>query len=214
LTHISAFDLDRTLIRGNSAAAFCRYLCKCKVLPAKVLLESSLYYLRHHWMGMSLRELHISVFDRLLRGKPIELMEYHVDKFVELYLNKALYMPAFAHLKRAQHLGHYTMILSNSPNFIVKSFAKFLGVNEYHATVYEVDKEKRLSEISHILEGRDKAVSLHNISERLGIIRKAITVYSDSWLDLDFLKAAGTPVAVNPDKRLRAFSSQNQWQII
>ncbi len=163
---------------------------------------------------MSLRELHISVFERVLRGFPLQQLEYHVEKFVELYLHKALYMPAFTLLKRAQHLGHYTMILSNSPNFLVKGFAKFLDVNEYYATVYEVDQDRCLSKISHFLEGSDKAMSLRRISERLGIIRKAITVYSDSWLDLDFLKAAGTPIAVNPDKRLRVFSCENQWQII
>ncbi len=211
---ISAFDLDYTLIKGNSSANFCRFLYKEKVLPFSALMHSGLYYFRYHLFGMSLKDLHQSTFEWILRGKSLELLEHYADRFVNEYLMHGLYMPAFERLKQAQQLGHYTMILSNSPSFLVKRFAKCLGVQEFRATEYAVDEEKRLAAIDHIFEGEDKASHLEKIVAKLGIIRQQVTAYSDSILDLAFLQAAGHAIAVNPDRKLRAFSLKNQWGII
>ncbi len=163
---------------------------------------------------MSLADLHHSAFEKLLRGRPLELLEEYMDKFVSETVNGSLYIPAFARLKRAQQLGHYTMILSNSPSFLVKRFAKALGVNAYYATEYSLDEEKRFDKIKKILEGKDKARHILNIAKKLGVFLDGITTYSDSVLDLEFLQVAGNPIAVNPDKKLRAISVKNRWSII
>ena len=211
---ISAFDLDRTLIRGNSSASFCRFLYRENFLPFSVVLQSVLYSIRHRFFGMTLEDLHHSVFEKVVKGRPLEVLEKYVDRFVEEFLDNSLYVPAFARLKRAQQLGHYTMILSNAPSFIVKRFAKALGVNEYHATEYAVDEEKRFAKVKRILLGKDKANLIKKLADRLGIILDQITAYSDSFLDLEFLESAGNPIAVNPDKKLRAISVKKQWRII
>jgi HAD superfamily hydrolase (TIGR01490 family) len=211
---LSAFDLDDTLIQGNSSASFCRYLHQQGVLPFSTVLQAVFYSLRHRFLGMTLAELHHSVFNKMLRGKPFEMLEKYLDKFVHEYLQKSVYMPAFTRLKRAQELGHYTMILSNAPNFLVERFAKALGVNAFHATEYAVDENRCFKKIRRILEGKDKARQIQKIAEKLGIFWEHITTYSDSILDLEFLQVAGNPIAVNPDKKLRAFSVKNQWSII
>ena len=211
---LSAFDLDYTLIEGNCSASFCRYLYRQGVLPASTAVLAYVYSLRHRFMGMTLAELHHSVFNKVLRGKPLEMLEKYVDRFVSEYIEEALYMPAFIRLKRAQQLGHYTMILSNSPSFLVERFAKALGVNAFHATEYAIDENGRFNKIKKILEGKDKAHHIQNIAKKLGIFLKQITTYSDSILDLEFLEMAGNPIAVNPDKKLRAISVEKQWSII
>lgn len=211
---LSAFDLDDTLICGNTGVHFCRFLRKKKVLPLSILIRSWIYSIRHRFFGMSLSQLHESVFESVLRGKPLEILENYVDRFVKETLNCFLYMPAFARLKLAQKRGHYTVILSNSPSFIVKQFAKILGVNAYYATEYGVDEKNCFHKILRILEGKDKAHYVKKIANKLGIFLEQITAYSDSVLDLDFLEVAGTPIAVNPDKKLRAISLEKKWRII
>lgn len=211
---LSAFDLDHTLIQGNTGSHFCRFLYKHKELPFSVIILSLIYKIRHRFFGMSLSELHHSIFNKLLRGKPFEQLEKYMDKFVLEMVNRSLYLPAFARLKRAQQLGHYTMILSNSPSFLVKRFAKALGVNAYYATEYALDDQNCFNKIKRILEGKDKARHILKIAKKLGIFLEQITAYSDSVLDLEFLQVAGKPIAVNPDKKLRAISIKNRWSII
>ncbi len=211
---LSAFDLDHTLIQGNTGSHFCRFLYKHKELPFSVIVLSVIYKIRHRFFGMSLSELHHSIFNKLLRGKPFEQLEKYMDKFVLEMVNRSLYLPAFARLKRAQQLGHYTIILSNSPSFLVKRFAKALGVNAYYATEYALDDQNCFNKIKRILEGKDKAKHIIKIAKKLGIFLEQITAYSDSVLDLEFLQVAGKPIAVNPDKKLRAISIKNRWSII
>jgi phosphoserine phosphatase len=163
---------------------------------------------------MSLESLHKAVFRRTLCGLSLHYLEEQVERFLKEYLTQELYMPAVNELRLAQQLGHYTVILSNSPNFLVAAVAKFFSVNEWRATEYGVDGERKLSKISLIMDGAAKALHLHELSKKLGIQKQAITAYSDSYLDLDFLNASGTPVAVNPDRKLRALSLQRKWSMI
>lgn len=211
---LSAFDLDHTLTKSNSSFNFCWFLYRKNFLSLHALISSAIYYIRYLFFGMSLSKLHHSIFNRTLSGLSLSLLEKQVDQFLKEYLSSALYMPAVYRLKLAQHLGHYTIILSNSPCFLVKSIAEFLGVNEWKATEYAVDKDCKLLQVARILQGSDKAVHLHDLSKKLGICREEITAYSDSFQDLEFLQASGNPIAVNPDKKLRAFSLSQNWRII
>lgn len=211
---LSAFDLDHTLLQGNSSLSFCLYLFRKGVLPLSAIIYSGFCFVKHHFFTLSIPDLHFRIFNRILMGKSLSEIERHVQPFLKEYLSQAFYMPALARLKLAQHLGHYTIILSTAPSFLVKSIAQWLSVNEWRATEYSVDKDLKLSHINRIVQGQDKANQVQEISKKLKIVRENVTVYSDSFLDLEFLKAAGTPIAVNPDKKLRAFSQKHHWRII
>lgn len=163
---------------------------------------------------MPLDILHKRVFERFLKGKDLESLENHVDDFVNHYLPAALYLPALAKLRLAQHLGHYTLILSNSPSFLVKRMALALDVSQWKATEYAVDKERKLCHISSIMKGEEKASYVQKMADMLGIDRSRITAYSDSIWDLPLLLAAGTAVAVHPDRRLRAYSRKLSWDTL
>jgi HAD superfamily hydrolase (TIGR01490 family) len=213
-SHLTVFDLDRTLVANNSSLDFCRYLVQKNVLPSSSLLYSLFYYLKHVLFGMSLSDLHNRVFEHLLCGKSLGQLEENVEPFLKDYLFSQAYPPVFAKLRLAQHLGYYTLILSNSPSFLVEKIAQLLGVNEWRATQYAVDKERRLCHITSIMQGEEKASCVQEVAKRLSLGKEQITAYSDSFLDLPLLLTAGTPIAVNPDRKLRRFSEQRKWLIL
>lgn len=208
---VSAFDLDRTLIKSNSSFEFCLYLYKHKVFSFLYVIRSCLYYIQHRFLGLSLTELHEKTFKSVLKGMSIHLIASHVKDFVDQWLVSALYYPAYSELRRAQHLGHYTMILSNSPSFLVKAIAERLNVNDWRATEYEVDKDGKLCHIAHVLNGKDKAGQVRNIIRKLGLTKRNVIAYSDSFWDLPFLKSAGQAVVVNPDRKLEKISQEHNW---
>jgi len=211
---VSVFDLDRTLIKSNSSFQFCFYLYRRGVFSISHVLRSILFYIAHKFLGLSLTELHKKTFDSVLRGMVLNDIVGYVKEFVDHWLAKDLYLPAIYELKRAQHLGYYTVILSNSPSFLVKFIAEKLGVNEWAATEYEVDKDGKLCHIAHILNGKDKACRTGEIIQRLGLTVQNVTAYSDSFWDLPLLKFAGKAVVVNPDKKLFRISQILNWQIL
>ena len=206
----STFDLDHTLVKVNCSFEFCRYLVRTKILPKKALFYAIFFYLKHRFYGLSLEEMHKQLFQRLLMGLHLPTIEHHVQIFLKKHLLHRLYMPAVAYLKRAQHLGHYTAILSSSPSFIVKPIAEFFKVDEWKASEYEVDSKSCFSRIGFVLQGRDKAKFIRDLS----IGQENIVAFSDSHLDLPFLLSAGCAVLVNPDKKLLRFSKHRNWSVI
>lgn len=193
---------------------FCRYLVSRGLLAPTTLLHSAFYYFRHTFLNMTLSELHTRVFEKFLRGRTLESLEQEVDGFLGAYLEGAFYVPAVRQLKLAQHLGHYTLILSNSPHFLVRKIAEAIGVNHWKATEYAVDKQQRLCHIASIMQGEEKASCVLKAAEELGVAASHITAYSDSIWDLPLLLAAGTAVAVHPDSKLRAYSKEHDWKIL
>jgi len=211
---LSVFDLDHTLIAGNSSFMFCRYLSRRGILPKSCPYVSSLYYLRHQLFNLSLTSLHHKVFTRFLKGRSLQELDSHVEAFVQDEISSSLYLPGIDCLRRAQHFGHLTLILSNSPEFLVRGIARFLGVGDWRGTQYAVDTENRLSHIVRIMQGEDKAEQVKQVAERHYIEKSQITAYSDSHLDLPFLLSAGHPVAVNPSRKLLDISLARNWTIV
>ncbi len=209
----STFDLDHTLINGNTSFEFCRYLVRSKILPKSALLYAGIVYLKHRFYGLSLEEMHKLIFQKMLLGLHLPTLEKHVETFIKKHLLGRLYMPAVAYLRRAQQLGHYTAILSSSPSFIVKPIAKFFKVDEYRASEYEVDHQKRFSKIGFVLQGRDKARFVQDLRKK-DIDQQNVIAYSDSHLDIPFLLSAGYAVIVNPDRKLLRFSKKRNWSMI
>lgn len=142
------------------------------------------------------------------------LLLHHAEDFVDLYLMKFIYFPAWEKLKWAQHRGHFTCILSNSPSFLVRIIAERLHVDAWEASEYLIDKDQRLCQIQKILEGEGKACYVEQVLKRLGIGKDRSTGYSDSYLDLPFLHSVGKAVVVNPDRKLRLVANRLKWEEI
>jgi phosphoserine phosphatase len=164
--------------------------------------------------GMSLFDLHHTVFQKILCGLSLNEIEREVPFFLKEFLETSLYLPATRALEAAKEEGHFTAILSNSPNFLVAPIAEFFRVDDWQATEYGVDKDGRLCKIANLMEATNKASFVVEMAKRLGIGKDAITVYTDSYHDLPLLLEAGSVVAVNPDRKLRRLATQHRWSVI
>jgi len=87
-------------------------------------------------------------------------------------------------------------------------------VVNWYATEYGVDKEKRFSNILHMVDGKKKAEFVLELSKKLRIKKEHIFAYTDSYWDLPLLQCVANPVAVNPDKHLLHLCKQQRWNIL
>jgi HAD superfamily hydrolase (TIGR01490 family) len=210
----SLFDLDRTLIKENSSYRFGSYLKKNQYISLFPVLYFVSCYTFHKIGFLSLQAFHAQIFKLLFKGRPFDPLQKMAVSFLEEHFQHIVYQPALNKLNQAKESGHYTVILSSSPDFLVELFAKRFGVDEWLATNYAVDSEQRFCRVKNVLDGSGKAQFLLNLSRRLNIAQEKTTVYSDSILDLPFLKAAGQALGVNPDSQLRALCEKYEWDII
>ncbi len=62
--------------------------------------------------------------------------------------------------------------------------------------------------------GPGKAEAMENVAREKGIDLSGSFSYYDSITDLPMLEAVGNPVAVNPEKELRAIAEERGWPIL
>lgn len=209
---ISVFDLDHTLVGCNSSYVFCTFLHRQKAISTMAMLKAYWFRLKHDLFSIELEQLHSELFKRLLHGLSMEYLESFIEQFMDDYILKKFYSPAFEELRMAQHSGAYTVIMSSSPSFLVKRVAELLGVDEWLATEYRLDSSNRLVGVHNFIDGKAKADALRELAAKRGVALQDISAYTDSFRDLPLLELVGHPVAVNPDSRLRALSLKNNWR--
>lgn len=61
--------------------------------------------------------------------------------------------------------------------------------------------------------GQGKVVLAEKLAQLHGVSLEKATFYSDSVTDLPLLERVGTPVAINPDGRLRRVAERRGWRI-
>jgi phosphoserine phosphatase len=208
------FDLDYTLLSVNTSYCYLKALYKKKVLSLPLLIKGVFIRLGYYVTPMSLERLHHLVFETMLKGFSLDVLEQHVDALVKELLPKYLYLPAYQELKAGQERGDYTVLFSSSPDFLVSRFAAYFGVDAWESTVYGVDKEHRLCKIAKLVVGTEKERFLLELQKKLDIPKERVVVYSDSHDDIPLLLQAGEAVAVNPDRRLAKMAKLHQWRVI
>lgn len=170
--------------------------------------------MRHKWLGMSIYDLHFKTFACLFKGRFLADINRYVKQFLAESLDAMLYDPVIQRLKKAQDQGDYVLILSSSPDFLVREVARCLQVSHWNATIYQSDENGKFIAIQQVMEGQDKAQYVKTLMDQLHITASAMTVYSDSHLDLPILKMAGTAIGVGPDHHLKRICLQNGWEIL
>lgn len=209
---LTVFDLDHTLISKNISFAFGSHLWR----TGHIRMFSALYctgcYFRHRFVRPSMQKLHKKVLGKVLHRLPFRGLQDQFERFLDKNLDRLLYLPAVRRLREAQDRGDHVMLLSGSPDFLVGPTARRLGVEDWDATRYIVDKNDRLSTIEAFMEGRAKA---KRVLARANALRlKMIHAFSDSAVDLPLLEMAGRAIGVRPEKKLRIICQERGWEII
>jgi phosphoserine phosphatase len=214
LTHASFFDLDNTLLNANCSVGFGKYLYQQSVISFPRLLQLGGVFLLHKSGVLSIAAMQAIIFQKLFFRQPRSFFERHVDRFLDEHLDGLLNVLTVERLKIAQNANHFVAILSSSPDFLVEPIAKKFGVSYCKATSYATDRIGCFSHIECILQGNEKAEWVTNTAKELSLNQQNIAVFTDSVLDLPFLKCAGVKVAVNPDRKLRKLCLRNHWEIL
>lgn len=211
--YISAFDLDHTLLSINSSYLLGKMLFSAKLVKLTQIPLLIGTYFSHKMNLTSLHHLHQIAFESVFYKKNFRDFEYVIQEFIHkvpTFIN----LTVWEELKKAVDRQHYIVILSSSPDLIVRPIAQALNIPIWDSTRYVVDKDENFFKISLVMDGLKKAEHLRNLKRKLQVDSASTYVYTDSILDMPFMLEAGNPTAVNPDRKLRKICLQNQWKII
>ena len=111
-------------------------------------------------------------------------------------------------LARHKQNGDEVYIASSVFEPTVEALGTRIGAKAIGSPIDVVDGE--LTFVSGFIAGKRKA---EEVLKRLAVDRVG-AAYGDTWADIPILKRADRPVAVYPDKQLRAAATENGWEIL
>ena len=212
---LALFDLDNTLLDGDSDYAWAQFLIEEGVLHAgDYNAKNDYFYERYKDGTLDIHEFLDFQLAPIARRSRAELDAWHAE-FMQRKI-RPMILPKAPGLI-AKHADALTAIVTATNRFITRPIADELGIGDLIATdIEEVDGvfTGRPRGTPTFREGKVKRVDEWLASKGRKLADFESWFYSDSLNDLPLLERVTHPVAVDPDDTLRAHATQRKWPII
>jgi HAD superfamily hydrolase (TIGR01490 family) len=137
------------------------------------------------------------------------------EEYCERILIGHLFPRALELIEANRAAGIEPVLVTGSPDFIVAPLAQHLGIADYAANRFVFSRGRATGRLAEpVMAGDEKAVWCEDYAAAHDIDLADCWSYADSHYDTAFLAKVGHPVAVNPDRRLRAAALSRQWPVI
>lgn len=212
---LALFDLDNTLLGGDSDHAWGDYLCARGILdPVEYQNRNDAFYQDYLAGKLDLQAYLNFSLEILATTEMAQLDEWHGD-FMRDCVEPIILPKALALLKKHRDAGDKLVIITATNRFITGPIAKRLDVETLLATECELVDGRytgRSIDVPCFREG--KVTRLKRWLEENGLNLQGSYFYSDSMNDLPLLEQVDNPVAVDPDPNLRAEAEKRGWPVI
>ena len=209
------FDLDNTILNGDSDYAMINYLVHTQALDERAGKQNQIFiedYQRGELDFDAYTTFALSAYIGMTRSEINKYMLPFVAKVIEPMINTLALKIIHDHGDRGD-----TILLASATNeLIVQPIAKRLDIQNVIGTQVKFINDKCTGEYippSALGEGKLQLVQQwmqkNNFDDFSGV-----TFYSDSINDLPLLEAVDFPKAVNPDAMLEKISLERGWEII
>jgi len=212
---LALFDLDNTLLGGDSDYLWGQFLVSSGIVDAEQFEKENQRFYRDYENGT----LDIVAFLNyslgvLARHEPERLREWRA-RFVEDCVRPIILPKALALLQRHREAGDVLMIITATNRFVTQPIAELLGVPHLLATEVEVIDDRytgRYTGVPCFQGGKVKRLMAWLDATHCDL--RDSWFYSDSHNDLPLLMQVTHPVAVDPDGILAQYAQDHGWPII
>jgi HAD superfamily hydrolase (TIGR01490 family) len=214
---LALFDLDHTLLSGDSDVLWCDFLLH------RGLLDES-FGARNRQMAAAYTAGSVTPADycnfyaSTLAGQGENYWQPLRERFLQEVIRPRIPADARALLQQHRDAGH-TLVLTTATNRVVSALtASDLGVDHYLATEVEVIDGLFTGRTQGTLNMRTGKVErlrawLQGQGQTEAVLRQA-AFYTDSINDLPLLSVVRRPVVVDPDPRLESAALRKGWQVL
>lgn len=207
------FDMDKTLIAGNSGVSFMRYSLRRGKTSRWKVVKAALNYLRYRFDLLDMEKTYEDSLQDLVGVREDELIPFCKEWFEEV-IRKQIYPQAEDFVRAHLGRGEAVALISNSTTYAVEPLARYLGVPHVLATRLEVREGFFTGNyIPPLCFRHGKVFWAEKLIQELGGQFEEATFYTDSITDLPLLERVKFPRVVNPDPRLRVLARKRNWPV-
>ncbi|MDB9970672.1 HAD-IB family hydrolase [Porticoccaceae bacterium] len=212
---LAIFDLDNTLIAGDSDHSWGEFLVSEQLVDAQQFKKTNDQFYADYVAGSLdiFAYLEFSL-QPLTKMSMTELAELH-KRFMQQVIAPMQLAKAQALLQQHRDAGDRLLIITSTNRFIVEPICHSLGVTEILATDAQIVDGRYSGKVEGVPTYKEgKVVRLNAWLKEQGESLKGSWFYSDSINDLPLLLEVDHAVAVDPCPALQAVAEEKHWQII
>ena len=214
-TKAAFFDLDNTLIGGDSDYLWSGHLARLGVVHPAEHRRRNERFMRAYQRGTLDVEEFLAFQLDPLRRYPMHELEAWRAEFIETDITPLVLPKAMELLEWHRRLGECIIIVTSTNRFISEPIARLLGVDHLLATELELSGGRFTGRVSGPpCAGDGKVIHAKRWADSHDACLGDAPFYTDSISDLPLMEAVGTPVAVDPDERLKSEAERREWTII
>jgi HAD superfamily hydrolase (TIGR01490 family) len=212
---LAIFDLDNTLLAGDSDHAWGEFLVDAELVNADVHRQQNDQFYQDYLNG----ELDIQRYQRFalsaIAGRDPEEVAIWRQAFMDSRISPLYQKKADRLLASHRNQGHTLMIITATNRFVTGPIAEAMGIEHLIATEPEVRDGRYTGDITGVPSFQDgKVLRLQQWLKDHGATLEGAWFYSDSHNDLPLLKLVDNPVAVDPDPTLERHAREQGWPVM
>ncbi len=212
---IALFDLDNTLIAGDSDFLWGEFLSEQGIVDAAhYARENQRFYDQYRAGLLDIHEFLRFSLQVLAAHAPARLQQWR-DQYIEEKIRPILLPKARALIERHRTRGDIPVIITATNRFVTEPIAALYGIAHLLATEPEQVEGYYTGEVSGtpcFQQGKVKVLEAWLAAHELSL--EDSSFYSDSHNDLPLLQRVTRPTAVDPDEILASHAQQHHWPVI
>jgi len=207
------FDVDDSLLDGNAGTIFTLYLYRERLMQPEV--RSRIPRIIYEYARDRLTEQDmVEVGSRCQQGLYADDLRAHAHLCFERHLRKRITSGAIRQIRKHLLSGHFVLIASGSPQYIVDEVGRHLRVHAAVGTRTRIVDGRATDQIVPPVVFREgKRAAVEAVLERWDLDPARSFLYSDSAADTPLFESVGNPVVVNPKPAFRAVAEKRGWEL-
>ena len=217
--NLTLFDLDGTLLEGDSDHAFGEWVMAQGWAARQVYQARNDAFYADYLAGQLDIHAYIEFATRAWRDRPLAVLALAQQEFLDQVIQSQLQPAALNLVQHHLQAGDCVALVTATNDFITRPIAQRLGIDHLLATELARDSAGRvlgtIAGTPCFREGKIDRVEqwLAESGRQLADFDRC-TFYSDSTNDLPLLERVSHPVATNPSPALERIANQRAWPVL
>lgn len=212
---LAIFDLDGTLLNGDSDYTWGQFLVEKGLVDTQVYKEANDKFFKQYQSGtLDIYEYLAFSLAPLTQFSNAELTALH-QTFMQEKIQPMMQKKAIELIKHHKDQGHFLLMITATNQFVTGPIGDTLGMDHIIAPVPEIINDQYTGKVAGIPSFQEgKVTRLNDWLAETGHSMEGSYFYSDSRNDLPLLELVAHPIVVDGDEILTNIAQERGWQHI
>ncbi len=212
---LAIFDLDHTLIDGDSDHAWGQFLVENELVDVAEYKQKNDWFFEQYQAGQLDVHEYLTFALKPLTQFPLDELMQLRERFLNECIRPIIHQKSWGLIAKHRAQGDTLLIITATNGFITYPIAQLLGIEHIIAPHPEFINGTYTGKIVGVPSfHQGKVIRLQDWLKEHNKNLTGSWFYSDSHNDLPLLEVVDNPIAVDPCSKLESIATARQWPII